>query len=66
MRNLKIFLSFYPLGSIRNMHIYLFQIDFFIKNDKKIIGIIHHKFSIRNNKPIIGLYKGFQQFLIIT
>ena len=62
MGNLKIFISFYPKGSIRNTNIYLFQVDFSIKKHKKMIAIIHQSFSITNNKPIIGFYKGFQHF----
>ena len=62
MGNLILFFLFYPLGSTRNMHIYSILVAFFIKKDKKIMNRIHHPLSIKNNKPIIGFYKGLQHY----
>ena len=62
MGNLKTFISFYPLGSIRNTNISIILVDFFIINDKKTSNLNKYIVSIRNNKPMIGLYKGFQHY----
>ena len=64
--NLILFFVFHPKGGTSNTDIYLFQVDLFIINDKKSHNQNDYIVSITNNKPIIGFYKGFQHFLIIT
>jgi len=44
------------------MYIFIISVDFSIKNDKKTSNLNKYIVSIRNNKPMIGLYKGFQHY----